>query len=467
MADKEKPDWRHANAVPDWSGHSNDLPPLPELKTAVSHANEGNSLREVAEGAIAVTEFWRSTAVTFRRLQPPPPKPGEVQHASHNGLCAWWVPDGWHDGKAYRFFDDGHDIEANKNIERLFWNAAESAGVELGYPGGEVAVFAWLDRLRLEGLYVTGGTLPGSLIIHRVCDASAEYCVKCESDAKVTARSRGKNGKLQDDVRPQMVERVTLIGLTSRAEIETYADDAFAVACDRLIESQARREYQATAQARRSGNSGAYVPALIDCAAQAVHEVILARADAWVEAFTLFGVPSDVQAHQSLETAAKQIGGGAISGVRGKVQLAECRTKRPLADQAIYLNGEIEKTIRLALKEGKLRLKRQRIEASRPRNAEPTQRTEPAPKKETPRHKNKPKQPDLKAVIKLIERWRINAGEDGGKLKQELVADKIGISPRAYHAAKAGKPRGKDHHGKVLKFARDKGLIEQLNSATK
>jgi len=137
---------------------------------------------------MADPDFWLRTEIKFRRLQPPPPKPGEVQRASHNGLCAWWDPDGWHDGKAYRFFDDVNDTDSNKNIERMFWNVAESAGVELGYPGGEIAVFAWLDRLRLAGLYVTGGTSPGSRIIHRVCDASAEYCLKCETEAKAAAR---------------------------------------------------------------------------------------------------------------------------------------------------------------------------------------------------------------------------------------------------------------------------------------
>ena len=138
---------------------------------------------------MATSKFWRRTAKRFRRLQAVPPQPGEVQRASHNGLCAWWRPGGWDDGKPYHFFDDGDDIEANSNIERLFKIVAESAGVELGHPGsGEAAVFAWLDHLRRAGIYVASST-EGSWIIHRVCDASAEYCLKCETDVRTGVKA--------------------------------------------------------------------------------------------------------------------------------------------------------------------------------------------------------------------------------------------------------------------------------------
>src|SRR5258706_13344860 len=39
--------------------------------------------------------FWVQAAERFRRLQPPGPERGEPQRASHNGLCAWWNPEGW------------------------------------------------------------------------------------------------------------------------------------------------------------------------------------------------------------------------------------------------------------------------------------------------------------------------------------------------------------------------------------
>lgn len=145
-------------------------------------------------------DFWRKTAARFQRLQPAPPSPGEPQRQSHNGICAWWKPDGWDDGKIYHFFNDGDDIEANKNIERLFRIAAESAAVELGHPGGEAGVFAWLDLLRLHGIYVSPG--PGTRILHRICDASAEYCVKCETDAKTAARKGRETAASNPDSKP-------------------------------------------------------------------------------------------------------------------------------------------------------------------------------------------------------------------------------------------------------------------------
>ena len=163
---------------------------------------------------MAESKFWLRTEKKFRKLQTPPPQPGEVQHERHNGLCAWWMPDGWpDDGKGYHLFDDGHDVEANSNIERLFKNFAESAEVELGHAGGEPAVFAWLDRIRLEGLYVSP-FLEGQ-IINRVCDASAEYCLKCETDAKAGARER-ERALGESGVSPSLAESV--VSLSSRAD---------------------------------------------------------------------------------------------------------------------------------------------------------------------------------------------------------------------------------------------------------
>ena len=49
--------------------------------------------------------------------------------------------------------------------------------VEMGHVPGQTAVFAWLDRPRLFGLYVEP-FVDGTQIMHRICDASAEY--SCE-----------------------------------------------------------------------------------------------------------------------------------------------------------------------------------------------------------------------------------------------------------------------------------------------
>jgi hypothetical protein len=100
-------------------------------------------------------------------------------------LIAHWNPDGWSEsGKPWRFSNDTDAIKA------LFKDVAESAAVELGLSGGEAGVFSWLDLLRRDSPYFKLFPLGG--YIYRVCDASAEYCLKCETNAKAAARERDR-----------------------------------------------------------------------------------------------------------------------------------------------------------------------------------------------------------------------------------------------------------------------------------
>ncbi len=62
-------------------------------------------------------------------------------------------------------------------------------------------------------------------------------------------------------------------------------------------------------------------------------------------------------------------------------------------------------------------------------------------------------------LMALVEEWRKTAGADGGKLTQEQVADQMGLSRAAYSSAKGGKPRAKDHLGRIREFARKHNLI--------
>jgi hypothetical protein len=55
--------------------------------------------------------------------------------------------------------------------------------------------------------------------------------------------------------------------------------------------------------------------------------MILALADAYVEAFTLYGVPADRQAEKDLQTAAQQMAATSISGIRGHLQLRSIRLR--------------------------------------------------------------------------------------------------------------------------------------------
>lgn len=91
--------------------------------------------------------------------------------------------------------------------------------------------------------------------------------------------------------------------------------------------------------------------------------MVLAKADAYVEAFAIHSVPSDRQAVKALETDTQQIAAGTISAIQEELALLAKRTRRPQSIHAGYLNQEINHATRLELNEGKLRLHRQRIKA--------------------------------------------------------------------------------------------------------
>lgn len=126
---------------------------------------------------MADTDFWRKAEIRFRRLQPRPPQPGEVQRDSHNGLCAHWNPNGWSDSGDPWYLSNG-----DHGIAKLFTIAAESAAIELGHAGGPTALFFWLDLLRQDSPFYKPFGLGG--YIYRVCDASAEHCLRCETNVK-------------------------------------------------------------------------------------------------------------------------------------------------------------------------------------------------------------------------------------------------------------------------------------------
>ena len=134
----------------------------------------------------------------------------------------------------------------------------------------------------------------------------------------------------------------------------------FAVARDRILKEHADQRRRALAQAELTGNSGAYLPALIKCEAQHVRETILALADAYVEAFTIHGVPSDTRV--DLRAVARQVTAGAISGIRGHLRLRSGRLRIAEEGRGVPWHLEIERAMDAAVKEGRLKLRRQRIE---------------------------------------------------------------------------------------------------------
>ena len=154
---------------------------------------------------MADPEFWRWIEPKFRRLQAPPPQQGEVHRDSHNGLCAHW-----------RGEERGDDVDpwyfsnAERGTKELFKWAAERAAVELGHPGGQSAVFFWLDLLRRDAPFYKSFGSTG--YIFQVCNASAEYCLKLETDAKAAANATRPPEQHASD-RPS---RATVGGETTR-----------------------------------------------------------------------------------------------------------------------------------------------------------------------------------------------------------------------------------------------------------
>lgn len=147
----------------------------------------------------------------------------------------------------------------------------------------------------------------------------------------------------------------------ARYEIEKFANDAFAVAQNRILTEYAEKWNHVQNQVTRTGNRGGYLPALAKWGAERERETILALADAYADAFTLFGVPSDARAASDLKTSSLQIAAGTISGIRGQLDLMSKRTRKPLNDGAGYIERVIEQSRVSALAEGKLKLERQRI----------------------------------------------------------------------------------------------------------
>jgi hypothetical protein len=149
----------------------------------------------------------------------------------------------------------------------------------------------------------------------------------------------------------------------ARHEIEKLATKAFAVAHERIAVERAEKRNQVLSEVARRGNIGGYVPALTKWATEGVREGILALADAYVDAFTLAEAPADAEVEKALETSSLQIAGGAISGVRGELDLISTRTRQPLNRGAGHIGREVEKSRVSALNEAQLKLERQRMKA--------------------------------------------------------------------------------------------------------
>jgi hypothetical protein len=168
-------------------------------------------------------------------------------------------------------------------------------------------------------------------------------------------------------------------------------------------------------------------------------------------------------AEANLRTIAQQIAAGTIAAIRAELDLKNKRTREHQIQPGGYLNREIEGAMNSALQEGLLGLRRQRITAEKSFSSGSELPTNWPAASASGGHQLKAadggEKGHLAKLMRLIEKWRMSAGEDGGKLTQEETAMSMKLDLRAYSAAKKGEARGKDHLGRIRKFAKDRGII--------
>jgi hypothetical protein len=117
----------------------------------------------------------------------------------------------------------------NAHEHKTFAWLAERAAVGLGHPGGPTAMFFWLDRLKTESAYFHDNTL---LMHHddelravstraggikHLFEASAEYCMKLETECLARESSSG----------PTIDENTAIDAITStRSELPSSQDNS-------------------------------------------------------------------------------------------------------------------------------------------------------------------------------------------------------------------------------------------------
>lgn len=146
--------------------------------------------RAVSANERAETDFWRDIEARFLALHDE-----QLQHRGMDAVHALWSSKGF--GRA-----DGSPWSVSGGTEvilRKFEWLVESAEARLGDSRGPNAISSWLDRLKAESPHFQ--PLQSSFKekgkrwrhwksgrIEFVCKASAEYCVKCETQEVTGAR---------------------------------------------------------------------------------------------------------------------------------------------------------------------------------------------------------------------------------------------------------------------------------------
>ncbi len=162
------------------------------------------------------TAFWRDLKAEFGALHDE-----QLRNRNKAGLHAHWNSNPANDEPWYL---GGGPDDIRTNFEWL----AERAAVQLGQPGGRNAVFFWLDLLRNESPHYQ--PIASSRIekeeetrwesgrIELVCKASAEYCIKCETqelERERRSRKRRAFAGRKSSEEPASTQEAILRGLVA------------------------------------------------------------------------------------------------------------------------------------------------------------------------------------------------------------------------------------------------------------
>lgn len=150
--------------------------------------------------------------------------------------------------------------------------------------------------------------------------------------------------------------------LSSRKEIEQFASETYAVAFEDIRSDYAREREKVMRDAQLTGNCEPNLHALTACEAEIAYKMMLAWADAYVDAFTTYQLPCDQNMEADLRRTALHIVGSGVSAVQGEFELAFQRTGRNRNFPLDYVNRQIWARTNSALKKGLLKVKKQRIQ---------------------------------------------------------------------------------------------------------
>ena len=136
--------------------------------------------------------FWPHLEAQFRSLQ--------TQGGS--ALRANWLSTAWNEKGDHYYLSGTRGGKEGRRVHARYKWLAEKAAVRLGHRGGPSALFFWLDRLKSESPNFRGGitldyfptqdgppTHASGGVIEQVCEASADYCLKCEVEETIKRKT--------------------------------------------------------------------------------------------------------------------------------------------------------------------------------------------------------------------------------------------------------------------------------------